>query len=215
MLRFLLITHHIPFGEVLNKLSATKSPRRADDSVVVSDVEVTTETTGSARRRRSSTLGRGMVAGVLAGVLAAGGLFSWAATSRDGAEDMSSEQISVEMAVPQAAINSAEKGFSDRSQAASRGAVRSNLSEAVAGEAAKDRDAILESSVEEATKAQAAGSATEREAQMAADMELVEKQAAKLKKEAEEAARRLEEARKAAEAAKAAAADNSKSLTPR
>ncbi|RMB58387.1 M23 family metallopeptidase [Tessaracoccus antarcticus] len=188
----------------MTKLSAIKSPRRAADSITVSDVEVTTETAGTARRRRSSSVGRGMVSSVLAGVLVAGGLFGWAATSRDGAEDLSSEQVSADVAVPQAAINSAEKSFSDREQAASRGAVRSNLTEAVAGEAAKDRDAVLETSVEEATKSIAAGSAAEREAQMAEDMQLVEKQAAKLKKEAEEAARRLEEARKAAAAAAAA-----------
>lgn len=191
----------------MNKLSANKSPRRAADDLVVHDVEVTTETEGTARRRRTSTLGRGMVASILAGVLAAGGMLGWAATSRDGSEDLSSEQVSVELAIPQAAINSAEKGFADRSQDASRSAVRSNLTEAVAGENAKDRTAVLDASVEEAGKSMAAGTAAQREAEMTADMELVEQQAAKLKKEAEEAARRLEEARKAAEAAAKAEAE--------
>ncbi len=190
----------------MNKLSAIKSPRRAADDLVVPDVEVSTETIGAARRRRSSTVGRGMVAGILASALAAGGMLGWAATSRDGSQDLSSEKVSVELAIPQAAINSAEKGFADRSQDASRSEVRVNLTEAVAGESAKDRTAALEASVEEADKSMAAGSASEREAQMTADMDLVQKQEAKLKKEAEEAARRLEEARKAAAEAAAEAA---------
>ena len=70
---------------------------------------------------------------------------------------------------------------------------------------------MLDASVEEAGKSMAAGTASQREAEMAADMDLVEKQAAKLKKEAEEAARRLEEARKAAEAAARAKAEGSDS----
>ena len=147
-----------------------------------------------------------MVASVLAGLLAAGGILGYAATSRDGSEDLSSEQLSVDLAIPQAAIDSVEKGFADRSQDASRGAVRMNLTEAVAGEAAaKDREAVIDASVEEADKSITAGTASEREALMTADMELVQQQEVKLKKEAEEAARRLEEARKAA--AEAAAAE--------
>ncbi len=189
----------------MNKLSAVKSPRRAADDLVISDVEVTTESTGVARRRRASTFSRGLVAGVLASVLAVGGVLGWAATSRDGSDEMSSEQLSIELAIPEAAVQSVEKGFEDRSRAASRAAIRSNLTEAVAGEAAKDREAALDASVEVAQKANAEGSASEREEQMAADMELVEAQEAKLKKEAEEAARRLEEARIAAAEAEAAA----------
>lgn len=195
------IKPYIPTGVVLNKLIAAKSPRRAAADTAIADVEVITETTGNARRGRTSAIGRGVVASVVAGLLAAGGMFGWAATSRAGVEDMSSEQVSVELAVPEAAMDSVESGFADRSEAASRAAVRTNLTEAVAGETAKDREAVLDASVEEATKSIAAGTASEREAQMTADMELVKKQAAKLKKEAEEAARRLEEARKAAEAA--------------
>ncbi|MDO5736105.1 MAG: hypothetical protein Q4P15_06480, partial [Propionibacteriaceae bacterium] len=191
---------------MLNKLSANRSPRRAADEPILTDVEVTTETTGAARGRRSTAVRRGMVASILAGALAAGGLFGLAATSRGGSEDMSSEQLSIELAIPQAAIDSAEKGFADRSQDASRSAVRSSLTEAVAGEAGKSREALLDASLEDANKVMADGSAAEREAQMDADMVLVEKQAAKLKQEAEEAARRLEEARKAAEAAEAARA---------
>ncbi len=184
----------------MNKFSAIKSPRRAADDLVISKVEVTTEPAGAPRRRRTSTLSRGMVAGVLASVLAVSGVLGWAATSLDGSEEMSSEQLSIELAIPEAAVLSVEKGFEDRSQAASRGAVRSNLTEAVAGEVAKDRDAVLDASVEESHKHEAEGSAAEREALMAADMELVKAQEAKLKKEAEAAALRLEEARKAAEA---------------
>jgi len=190
----------------LNKFSAIKSPRRAADDLVTSEVEVTTEIAGAARRRRTSTFSRAMVAGVLASVLTVGGVLGWASTSLDGSDEMSSEQLSIELAIPEAALLSVEKGFEDRSQAASRGAVRSNLTEAVAGEAAKDREAALDASVEDSHKDEAEGSAAEREELMAADMELVKAQEAKLKKEAEEAARRLEEARKAAEAAAAAAA---------
>ncbi len=190
----------------MNKLSAMKSPRRAADDLVTTDVEVTTETAGAARRRHTSTISRGMVAGVLASVLAVGGVLGWAATSPGGTDEMSSEQLSIELAIPEAAAQSVQKGFEDRSQAASRGAVRTNLTEAVADQAAKDREAVLEASVEDSHKHEAEGSAAEREEQMAADMKLVDAQEAKLKKEAEEAARRLEEARKAAEAAAAAGA---------
>ncbi len=189
----------------MNKLSAIKSPRRAADDINISDVVVTTESTSAARRRRASSMRRGLVATVLTGALVAGGLFSWAATSRGGAEDFSSENVSLELAIPQAAVDAAELGFADRSVDASRSAVRSNLTAAVAGEAAKDRTAVLGASVEAASKSMTEGTASEREAQMVADMVLVDAQETKLKKEAEEAARRLEEARKAAEAAKAAA----------
>lgn len=195
----------------LNKLSAIKSPRRATDDIVVPDVEVTTESPGIARRSRTASLGRGMVASIIAGVLAAGATFGWAATSRADGDNLSSDQVSVEIAVPAAAIDSVEKGFADRSQDASRNAVRTNLTDAVAGETSKDREAVLEASVEEASKSMAAGSAAEREAQMAEDMALVEKQEAKLKKEAEEAARRLEEAKKAAAAAATANAEGGSS----
>ena len=188
----------------MKKFSAIKSPRRAAEVLVVSEVEVTTETAGSARRRRTSAFNRGVVASVLASVLTVGGVLGWAATSLDGSDEMSSEQLSMELAIPEAAALSVEKGFEDRSQAASRSAVRSNLTEAVAGEAAKEREAVLDASVEEAHSHEAEGSAAEREELMAADMELAAAQEAKLKKEAEEAARRLEEARLAAEAAEAA-----------
>ncbi len=191
----------------MNKLSAAKSPRRAAEHLAISDVEVTTESASVARRRRTSTVSRGLVAGVLASVLAVGGALAWTATSGDGSDEMSSKQLSIDLAIPEAAAQSVEKGFEDRSQAASRSAIRSTLTEAVAGEAAKDREAVLDASVEEAHKHEAEGSAAEREEQMAADMELVKAQEAKLKREAEEAARRLEEARLAAEAAAAAKAE--------
>ena len=193
----------------MNKFSAIKSPRRAAEDLVISEVEVTTEIAGAARRRRTSTFSRGVVAGVLASVLAVGGVLGWASTSLDGSDEMSSEQLSIELAIPEAALLSVEKGFEDRSQAASRGAVRSNLSEAVADEVAKDREAALDASVDDSHKQEAEGSAAEREELMAADMELVKAQEAKLKKEAEEAARRLEEARLAAAAAAAAEAASS------
>ncbi len=81
--------------------------------------------------------------------------------------------------------------------------MRSNLSEAVADENAKQREAALGASVESATEAEWMTNSTERQRLMEEDLALVAAQSAKLKKEAEEAAQRLEEAKKAAAAAKA------------
>lgn len=104
----------------------------------------------------------------------------------------------MEVAIPEAAAAAAAQGFADRTQDASRNAVRSGLGDAVAGEAAKAREEILESSVEGAQQVMTEEARKQRDAEMDADMELVAAQADKLKKEAEEAQRRLEEARKAA-----------------
>ncbi|NHB85611.1 hypothetical protein G7085_16130 [Tessaracoccus sp. HDW20] len=105
------------------------------------------------------------------------------------------------MAVPAAAVSAVEEGFADRSEETSRNQVRSDLSAAVADEKAKDRAANMGVSSEDAVKAYAEMSAEERQRLMDEDMQLVEAQSAKLKKEAEEAARRLEEAKRAAAAA--------------
>ncbi len=186
--------------------SSSNSPRRAVsiDSFdqPTSEVDVVIDSRGSARRGRSARIGRGAVAAVLAGVLSAGTLFGYAFSARGG-EDMSIDQVAVDMAVPDAAVQAVEQGFADRTQDASRNAVRSNLTEAVAGETARSRSEAMDASVDSAYATMTADSAAEREAKMDEDMKLVRAQADKLKKEAEEAARRLEEARKAAEAEKA------------
>lgn len=190
----------------MSKQIAPRGPRRAAEAELSEpriddiDVDVETHTPRSARRRRGLALGRGAVASIVAGVLASGVLFGYAFSQRDGAgaDDLSSENVAVDIAVPAAAVDAAQQGFADRSEAASRNQVRAGLGEAVADEAAKDRDAALEATVDGAMEAVANETAAERDAKMDADLVLVEKQAAKLKKEAEEAQRRLEEARKAA-----------------
>ncbi|WP_221933001.1 M23 family metallopeptidase [Tessaracoccus rhinocerotis] len=184
----------------------TRNPRRAAAVDPISstpetdtDVEVVLEDAPrAARRRRVSRLGRGVVGATLAGVLAAGSLFGFAFSQRGASEDFSSEELSVEVAIPEAAAAAAAQGFADRTQDASRNAVRSGLTGAVAGEAAKTREEILESSIEGAQEVMTESARQQRDAEMDADMELVAAQADKLKKEAEEAQRRLEEARKAA-----------------
>ena len=134
----------------------------------------------------------------VAGALSVSALFAFAFTSR-GNVDAAGE--SLDAAVPAAAASAAAAGFADRSQEVSRSAVRSNLSEAVADENAKQREAALGASVESATEAEWMTSSTERQRLMEEDLALVAAQSAKLKKEAEEAAKRLEEAKRAAAAA--------------
>lgn len=166
---------------------------------IENDVEVVLEEAPrTARRRRASRLGRGVVGATLAGVLAAGSLFGFAFSQRGASEDLSSENLSVEVAIPEAAAAAAAQGFADRTEDASRNAVRSGLGDVVAGEAAKAREEILEESVEGAQEVMTDEARKQRDAEMDADMELVAAQADKLKKEAEEAQRRLEAARKAA-----------------
>ena len=134
----------------------------------------------------------------MAGALSVSALFAFAFASR-GNVDAAGE--SLDAAVPAAAASAAAAGFADRSQEVSRSAVRSNLSEAVADENAKQREAALGASVESATEAEWMTSSTERQRLMEEDLALVAAQSAKLKKEAEEAAQRLEEAKRAAAAA--------------
>ena len=152
----------------------------------------------TARGRHRAKLGRGAVGAVLAGLLAAGSLFGYSFSQRGASEDLSSENVAVDAAIPAAAADAAAKGFADRTQDASRNAVRDGLTVAVAGEAAKQREAALDAVAEEANDILTEAARTERDARMNTDLQLVQQQAAQLKKEAEEATRRLEEARKSA-----------------
>ncbi len=147
-------------------------------------------------------LSKKLVAFSVAGAVAAATLFTFAFANRGTNLDTSAENPEAAVAVPAAAVAAVEDGFADRTEEVSRNSVRSNLGEAVADENAKERAANMGVAAEDAVKAYTAMTAEERQRLMDEDMKLVDAQSAKLKKEAEEAARRLEEARKAAEAAK-------------
>ena len=180
----------------MNDDTSVRNARRAAelfDDVVEIDAHPARRSTPArfAVSRRVLALG-------VAGALSVSALFAFAFTSR-GNVDAAGE--SLDAAVPAAAASAAAAGFADRSQEVSRSAVRSNLSEAVADENAKQREAALGASVESATEAEWMTSSTERQRLMEEDLALVAAQSAKLKKEAEEAAQRLEEAKRAAAAA--------------
>lgn len=180
----------------MNDDTSVRNARRAAelfDDVVEIDAHPARRSTPArfAVSRRVLALG-------VAGALSVSALFAFAFTSR-GNVDAAGE--SLDAAVPAAAASAAAAGFADRSQEVSRSAVRSNLSEAVADENAKQREAALGASVESATEAEWMTSSTERQRLMEEDLALVAAQSAKLKKEAEEAAKRLEEAKRAAAAA--------------
>ena len=180
----------------MNDDTSVRNARRAAelfDDVVEIDAHPARRSTPArfAVSRRVLALG-------VAGALSVSALFAFAFTSR-GNVDAAGE--SLDAAVPAAAASAAAAGFADRSQEVSRSAVRSNLTEAVADENAKQREAALGASVESATEAEWMTSSTERQRLMEEDLALVAAQSAKLKKEAEEAAQRLEEAKRAAAAA--------------
>ena len=180
----------------MNDDTSVRNARRAAelfDDVVEIDAHPARRSTPArfAVSRRVLALG-------VAGALSVSALFAFAFASR-GNVDAAGE--SLDAAVPAAAASAAAAGFADRSQEVSRSAVRSNLTEAVADENAKQREAALGASVESATEAEWMTSSTERQRLMEEDLALVAAQSAKLKKEAEEAAQRLEEAKRAAAAA--------------
>ncbi len=164
------------------------------------DVVELPQTTGRARRSSGTrfSISRRLVAIAVSGTLAAGALFGVAFAARDTGTEVAAE--SADLAVPAAAASAAAAGFADRSQEVSRASVRDNLTAAVADENADARAAQLGASVESAAEAEWMTSASERERLMDEDMKLVAAQSEKLKKEAEEAARKLAEAKKAAAA---------------
>lgn len=181
------------------------SPRSARRAAAPSD-EVLEVQVASSRpaRRASKALGfsRRLVAMTVAGAVTTTAVFAFAYTARGSDTAGASEVANATAAIPAAARLAAAESFEDRTQEVSRSATRSSISEAVADQSAKERQAALDASAESATKAQAETSAEERDRLMDEDMKLVAAQSEKLKKEAEEAARRLEEARSAVEAAR-------------
>lgn len=184
----------------MNDTAPRKAMRAAE--VEFDDVAELGVTSPSRARRSALAWGfsRKLVALSVAGAVTAATLFTFAFANR-GDSDAASNSTDAAAAVPAAAVSAVAEGFADRSEETSRGAVRSNLSEAVADELAKERAGNMGDSAEDAVKAYTEMSAGERTRLMDEDMKLVDAQSAKLKKEAEEAARKLEEAKKAAAAA--------------
>lgn len=179
----------------MNVPNAPQPARRAAQEVTIDPGEQLPTPTSPARRRHTGRFRKGIVAGalslVLAGASVAGIGFLNGTQGAAGAQDASA-------AIPAAAADAAAKGFADRTADASRNAVRENLTDAVADETAKDREAALDAAADHAHEAMTAEQAAERDRLMEADMVLVSQQADKLKKESEEAAARMEQARKAA-----------------
>lgn len=178
--------------------TTARAARRAADAA--DDLVELTPATSPARRSSTPafSFSRRVVALAVSSALSVGALFAFAYASRGGDVDAAGE--SAEIAVPAAAASAAAAGFADRSQEVSRSSVRDNLTAAVADENAQERAAAMGASVESAAEAEWMTNASERQRLMDADMQLVSAQSAKLKKEAEEAARKLAEAKKAAEA---------------
>lgn len=187
----------------MSQNTAQPGARRAavsDSSIDPTEIRIETlQHSGQARRSHAARFGRGAVASMLAATMAVVTMFGYVLTNREAAEEAEADLVNVEIAVPAAAVQAAELGFADRTESASRSAVRSNLAEAVASEGVADREALIDSSVTAANDSVASMTAEERDTLMAQDMELVKAQEDKLKKEAEEARKRLEEAKRLAE----------------
>ena len=192
--------------QVRSQVNESTSARRA---AAVADEVVEIEASAPRRGSRTLALSRRVVAMTVAGTLSAAALFTFAFTSRGADVDTSTEAANAAMAVPAAAASAAEMGFADRSREVSRSAVRSNLTDATTDENLKERAAAMGASVESAVAEEWQTNAAVRDRLMDEDMELVSAQSEKLKKEAEDAARRLAEAKKAAAAAKASGVDSS------
>lgn len=181
--------------------TAQRNARRAAEVTIDDVAEIEVTPTRARRGSRVKGFSKRIVALSVTGAVSASALFAFAFAARGADLDASGE--SSDAAVPAAAVSAAEQGFADRTEEVSRSAVRSNLTEAVANEAAKERQAALDAAADSAAKAETELSASERDKLMEEDLKLVAAQSAKLKKEAEEATRHLEEARKAAAAAAA------------
>lgn len=186
-------------------MNQSKNARRAVNADDVVEIEAPILSAPRRSGQRAFAFSRRLVAMTVAGAVSATALFAFAFNSRTTDVDASAEAANAEIAVPAAAAAAAELGFADRSQEVSRGMVRSGLTEAVADENAKERSEQLEASVESAAAEEWKTNAQVRDQMMDEDMKRVAAQSEKLRKEAEEAARKLEEARKAAAAAAAAA----------
>lgn len=175
--------------------------RAMDDSSPDSlDIEIHVDSAaGKARRGHNRRYGRGAVAAVLAGAVAAATMFGFALTARDTGDDLEAAYVSEDLAIPAAALNSAEQGFADRSEAVSRNAVRSGLAGVAADDTAREREDVISETVSQAYQGMADLTADERETLLVADLELVKAQETKLQEEAAEAKRLLEEAQRFAE----------------
>lgn len=183
--------------------TASRSAKRAAEVDFDDVAELDAPAPARARARRGAAVAgvsRRVVALALTSTLSAAALFAFAFAGR-GADLFSENSQDSALAVPSAAAAAVREGFPDRSEEVSRNAVRSNLSEAAADASAQDRTAAMGASNDAAVESYLAMSSDERDRLMDEDMKLVSAQADKLKKEAEEAAKRLEEARKAAAAA--------------
>ncbi|WGT46521.1 M23 family metallopeptidase [Tessaracoccus lacteus] len=172
--------------------NASRSARRA--AVDIDDI-VEVEATGSPARRGATALrfSRRLISLSVAGALSVSALFAFAFVARGAGFDAADD-----VAVPAAAASAAEEAFGDRSEEVSRSVVRSHLSDAIADDAAKERESALAESNESAAEAETETTAAERESLMSADLVLVAKQSKKLKAEAEAAQKLLETAAAAA-----------------
>lgn len=176
----------------MNDIAPRNARRAAVDIDDVAEVEVTL---APARRgARVLSISRRMVSLAVAGTLSVSALFAFAFVAR-GAEPDSGNTAA---AVPAAAASAAQEAFGDRSEEVSRSAVRSELSDAVADDTAKERESALAESNATVTETETESTAAERESQMTADLKLVAKQSKKLKEEAKAAQKLLETATAAA-----------------
>jgi len=102
--------------------------------------------------------------------------------------------VASDAAVPEAAAQAVEQGFGN-SGASSRSGVRGDLDSAVADENAKEHDASLKSSHDDALETSADETAAEREQLIESDLKLVAAQAEKIEAEKKQAEERLSAAR--------------------
>ncbi len=163
------------------------APKRAMAAAEEAEVIEATTVSPSRGRRR---VGKASVAAGVVGILAVGSLLGWAWTARGGDNEAMSNMAD-DAAIPAAAAEAVEAGFGDRAEEASRSALRNNLNSAIANEAAKERDASLETVYEDTLEVMVGETAAEREAQIAADMAAVEAQKEKLAAEEAAAQERL------------------------
>lgn len=166
------------------------TPRRGivDEDLTETIEDITSTSTHAKHGRRARKFGKGALAGIVAGTLAVGTLFAFALHSRGG-NDAALESVDANAAVPAAAVEAARMGFADRSEDVSRNALREGISDVKTNENARERTELIDQAADEALASESQETAKERERLMAEDLKLVDKQAAKLKQEAQEAAK--------------------------
>lgn len=146
--------------------------------------------TRARRGRAGLRLDKRAIAAGMAGLLAAGTLFTYAVTGRAG--QGAGFGLDASAAVPDAAQAAAESGFGYRPQDhPSRNTIRDNISDAAVDVTAQQRLSQLDQAASQALELEAEGSSEERSRQMEADLKLVAAQAEELKKQAEEASELL------------------------